>query len=80
MAKDPITSTYTVYIILAYETDYKNTMRTSITRQLTHMQNDVLSAYTTGLEALRVSENSMYLAQPELDDDLFTITIQVITS
>jgi hypothetical protein len=58
---------------LPYDADYKNTIKTFITKQLTEVQSTGLSTSVGGLEALQVKESSTYPIQPEMDDESITI-------
>jgi hypothetical protein len=76
--KDPNVITYTVFMYLPHDMDYKLTVRTVLAHQLTHMQTAGLPTSLEGLNTLQVTDNSTYLVWPELDDEPIITTIQVI--
>jgi hypothetical protein len=77
-AKDPNVITYTIFMYLPHDVDYKFTIRTVLTHQLTRMQDAGLPTSLDGLNTLKVTESSYYPARPELDDEAITSTTQVI--
>jgi len=58
--KYPNISTYTIFMYLHHDADYKNIIKTFVTEQLTEMHTTELSTSTGGLEALKVTESSTY--------------------
>ncbi len=71
-AKDPNTSTYTIFLYLAHYANYKNTIKYILATQLSSVQTSGLTTSMAELEALQVRENSDYLVTPEVDDKPFT--------
>jgi hypothetical protein len=67
-AKDPNFNTYTIFTYLPHDVDYKTTIRTILTSQLTHMQTAGLPTSLEGLDAIQVQENSTCPVHPEYND------------
>jgi len=65
---------------LPHDSDHKSIIRTILTNQLAHMRSAGRPTSPEGLNALQVRENSIYLVQPEYDDEPITSTTQVIPS
>ena len=77
-AKDPNISTYKIFLYLPHNINHETTITKLLETQLIQMQAEGLPTSSEGLEAPRVQENSDYPVSPELDDEPYTSTTEVI--
>jgi hypothetical protein len=81
---NPNTSTYSTFLYLPHCANYKNIIKTILTKQQPSMQDTCLPTSTARIESLQVVENSGYPVPPELDDEPCTnaahiLPLQLIT-